>query len=441
MSFLNHTATHAEDLAPHAAGPWSTRLRTEPQRRLLRALWATGIVVFVWAAVFKLDKVTHATGRVIPSVENQVVQHLEGGIIAEVLVTEGARVAAGQVVMRITDQFTTADAANARTDVVSRQIRLASLEAEIGGAASFAVDPALARQAPHIAESETGLFVARRSQLSQELAVIESQARAHRSEIASIEARLQSLRAEEEIQQERLRLLESAAARNAASRQEVLDRRATLEQLRTRISDSATAIPQIRAQAQEAESRAASARARFLAEAEQEAAELRVELAQAEQSLTAFDDRSSRGEVRAPMDGVVKEIFFATVGGVVRGGDPLIEITPLDDRILIEARLTPEDRADVWPGQDATVKISAYDFTTHGGLAARVIDISPDALQDQQGETYFRVRLSADASQFGSEFPVIPGMTADVDIQAGRRTILSYLLSPIQDVSERALRE
>jgi multidrug efflux pump subunit AcrA (membrane-fusion protein) len=174
-------------------------LRTEPQRRLLRALWATGIVVFVWAAVFKLDKVTHATGRVIPSVENQVVQHLEGGIIAEVLVTEGARVAAGQVVMRITDQFTTADAANARTDVVSRQIRLARLEAEIGGAASFAVDPALARQAPHIAESETGLFVARRSQLSQELAVIESQARAHRSEIASIEARLQSLRAEEEI--------------------------------------------------------------------------------------------------------------------------------------------------------------------------------------------------------------------------------------------------
>lgn len=391
--------------------------------------------------MFKLDKVTHATGRVIPSVENQIVQHLEGGIIAEVLVTEGARVEAGQVLMRITDQFTTADAANARTDVVSRQIRLARLEAEIAGAASFAVDPALALQAPHIAESETGLFVARRSQLGQELAVIDSQVRAHRSEIASIEARLLSLRAEEEIQQERLRLLESAAARDAASRQEVLDRRAGLEQLRTRISDSATAIPQIRAQAQEAESRAASARARFLAEAEQEAAELRVELAQAEQSLTAFDDRSSRGEVRAPMDGVVKEIFVATVGGVVRGGDPLIEITPMDDRILIEARLTPEDRADVWPGQEATVKISAYDFTTHGGLAARVIDISPDALQDQQGETYFRVRLSADASAFGAEFPVIPGMTADVDIQAGRRSILSYLLSPVQDVSERALRE
>jgi len=399
------------------------------------------LMFLVWAALFKVDKVTHASGRVVPSVENQVVQHLEGGIITEVLVREGERVHAGQVLMRITDQFNTADANNARTDVVSRQIRLSRLEAEIAGAATFTVDPALALQAPHIAESETGLFSARRSQLFQEMAVIESQVQAHRSEIASIDARLQSLRAEEQIQRERLQLLEGALARDAASRQEVLDRRAGLEQLRTRISDSATAIPQIRAQAAEAESRAASTRARFIAEAEQEASEIRVDLAQAQESLTAFADRDARAEVRAPMDGVVKEILIPTVGGVVRSGDPLVEITPLDDRILIEARLAPKDRADVWPGQEATIKISAYDFATHGGLSARVVDISPDAIQDQRGESYFRVRLSADASGFGEDSPVIPGMTAEVDIDAGQRTILSYITSPIRDVSARAMRE
>ncbi len=441
MSNVNHNATHQEDLLPHAAGPWSARLRTEPSRRLLRTMWMSSAVFLAWAALFQVDKVTHATGRVIPSVENQVVQHLEGGIIAEVLVREGERVRAGQVLMRISDQFNTADVNNATTDVVSRQIRLARLVAEIAGAANFEVDPALAAQAPHIAASETGLFSARRSQLNQELAVIDSQIRAHNSEIASIEARLQSLRAEEQIQRERMTLLEAAAARDAASRQEVLDRQATVEQLRTRISDSQTSIPQIRAQAAEAASRAASARARFIAEAEQEAAELRVELAQAEQSLTAFADRTARAEVRAPMDGVIKEIFVQTVGGVIRGGDPLIEITPLDERILIEARLPPQDRADVWPGQEATVKISAYDFATFGGLDALVVDISPDAIQDPQGEAYFRVRLSADGSSFGEDRPVIPGMTADVDIRAGRRTILSYLISPIQDVTERAMRE
>jgi membrane fusion protein, adhesin transport system len=441
MTNALHKSATVEHLAAHAPGPWSARLRTEPQARLLRTLWIVAIVFVAWAALFKVDSVTRAAGRVIPSMQNQVVQHLEGGIVSEILVHEGDRVKAGDIIMRISNEFTTADASNARTDVVSMQITLARLEAETSGAAVFTIDPALALQAPHIARSEEGLFNARRNQLREELAVIESQARGHRSEIASIEARLLSLRTEEQTQRERLQLLEGALAANAASRQEVLERRGNLEQLRTRISDSVTSLPQVRAQAQEAESRRASILAQFISKAEEEAAALRVELAKATQGLTAFDDRSARTDVRAPIDGIVQKIVVQTIGGVVQGGDPLVEIVPVDQTVMIEARLRPQDRGDVWPGQQATVKISAYDYTTHGGLQAEVVEISPDAIQDQKGESYFRVRLSAAAHDFGTERPVIPGMTADVDMQGGRRTILSYLMSPIQQMSERAMRE
>lgn len=438
---ISSSKTPREDLSLHSAGPWSARLQTQPSARLLRTLAITTTAFLAWAAAFQLDSVTRASGRVIPSVQNQMVQHLEGGIVSEILVREGQRVKKGDLLVKISDQFGRADASNARTDVVSKQLMLARLEAEARGASDFEPDPAIAKQAPNIADSERALFYARRNQLREELSVIQSQASGHRSELAAIEARIKNLRTEEQTQRERLTLLEGALAADAASRQEVLDRRASLEQLRTRITDSATAMPQIRAQAQEAENRAASTRARFIAEAEQAASELRVELEKARQGLTAFDDRSQRSEVRAPMDGIVNKLFVQTVGGVIRGGDPLIEIVPVDQQIVIEARLRPQDRADVWPGQDAKVKISAYDYTTHGTLDGKVLEISADALQDQKGETYFRVRLSADGAGFGAEKPVTPGMTADVDILSGRRTILAYLVSPVQNATATALRE
>jgi membrane fusion protein, adhesin transport system len=431
----------SEELAPHSAGPWSTRLRIEPAKRLLRTIWMTLAAFFIWAALFSVDRVTHAQGRVIPSLQNQVVQHLEGGIVTELKVREGDRVRKGDLLMRISNEFTTADVNNARTDVVSMQIALARLEAEARGDATFKVDPTLAAQSPDMAKSEEALFAARRNQLMQDTAIYANQAQMYRSEMAAIQTRLKNLAAEEKIQRERLMLLEGALAADAASRAEVLDRRSQLEQLRTRISDASTSLPQVRAQAAEVESRRASAIAQFVSKAEEAAAKLRVDLAKAREGLTAFNDREDRTDVRAPIDGVINKIIVQTVGGVVRGGDPLVEIVPTDKTVMIEARLRPQDRGDIWPGQSASIKVTAYDSTIHGALPANVIDISPDAIQDPKGEAYFRVRLRADATQFGADKPIMPGMTANVDIRAGKRTILGYLLGPVEKLSQNALRE
>jgi adhesin transport system membrane fusion protein len=423
------------------SGAWSERLRLDPSRKLLGAVFWTTAIFLAWASLFKLDQVTRAHGRVAPGAGTQTIQHLEGGIVTELLVKEGERVRREQPLMRLANQFTAADFSNARTEVAALQITLARLEAETTGTGGFGVDPKLAALAPEIAAAETDLFQSRMGQLRQDLSVVEAQVQSAGLEASSLEARLESLRSEEKVTIEQLRLMERALAVDAISAQEVLDKRNSLQQLRTRISDVATEIPQARARATEAQARKSSIRAKFLAEAEQKAAEVRLAMSKAEQGLSAFSDRQTRTEIRAPVDGVVNRIFARTIGGVVRGGDPIMEITPIDSTIVIEARLSPKDRADVWPGQSATVKVSAFDYSVFGGLEARVVDISPDALQDERGESYFRVRLTADASNLGPENAVSPGMTADVDIKSGRRTVLDYLLAPIEDAAGTALRE
>jgi HlyD family type I secretion membrane fusion protein len=154
-----------------------------------------------------------------------------------------------------------------------------------------------------------------------------------------------------------------------------------------------------------------------------------------------MQDRSRRSEVLAPISGIVNKLHVNTIGGVVKSGEPLVQLVPLEDSLIVEARLSPRDRAEVWPGLPAVVKISAYDYAIHGGLKGRVIDISPDALSDDKGEPYFRVRLAASAADFGPGKPVVPGMMAQVDILTGRHTVLEYLLRPLRVMRDNAFRQ
>lgn len=440
MSAQNPPGTEKTSSFDADAVGWSERLSTRASERLVKTLAVAMVVFLVWAAVFKVDQVTRATGRVAPAAGAQVVQHLEGGIVTELMAKEGDRVRRGAVLLRLSNQFSTADLSNSRTEVAALQIQLARLTAETAGE-PFVVDAALAKAAPTIAASEMDLYRSRVLQLRQDMTVVDAQIQTVRAEARSLEARLASLRSEERVTMDQLRLLERALAADAIGAQEVLDKRNTLQQLRTRISDVTTEIPQAMARAAEAEARRSSIRTKFLAEAEQKSAEVRLALAKAEQGFSAFSDRQKRTEVRAPVDGVINRVYVRTVGGVVRGGEPIMEITPLDSTVTVEAKLDPKDRADVWPGQEATVRITAFENGPYSRLAARVVEISPDAIQDERGTPYFRVRLAADAAKLTSNFSVTPGMTANVDIKSGRRTILEYLTRPIEKVADGALKE
>jgi membrane fusion protein, adhesin transport system len=431
-------------IAPAAVGglaPWSARLRTD---RPTHILVVTGLVLTIflgWAALFSVDKVTRGPGRVLPSVQNQVVQHLEGGIVKGLLVEEGQRVRKGQVLLQLSNEFTAADAENAQTDVVAKKIALARMDAEIAGAGDFHAPADLAAVVPAIAASEEALFHSRRAQLGQSSSIMAEQGRGHRAEIAASAARLRNLRAEEQLMLGQLAKLEKAYAEEAISEREVTDKRAALLSLRTKIDDVQNSIPTTQAELGEASARQREVWTRTMEETKEQAAKLRLELAKANENLTAYTDKRTREEVRAPMDGIVNKLYFQTVGGVIRPGEPVAEIVPVDKTVMVEARVAPRDRGDVWPGLPATIKISAYDSAVYGGLDGKVVDVSADVIQDPKGESYYRVRLKADTARFGQGKPVIPGMTADVAIKAGSQTILDYLLGPLIRVRDGALRE
>ena len=421
--------------------PWSARIRTERPTNVLVLTGAVLTIFLVWAALFSIDKVTRGPGRVLPSVQNQVVQHLEGGIVKRILVEEGQRVRKGQVLLQLSNEFTAADAQNAQTDVVAKKIALARMDAEVAGAGDFSAPADLAKLAPAIAASEEALFHSRRAQMGQSSSIMAEQGRAHRAEIAASGARLRNLRAEETLMMSQLAKLEKAYAEEAISEREVLDKRAALLSLRTKMDDVRNSIPATYAELGESDARRQEVWTRTMEETKEQAAKLRLELAKANENLTAFSDKQSREEVRAPMDGIVNKLFFQTVGGVIRAGEPVAEIGPIDKTVMVEARVSPRDRGDVWPGLPATIKVSAYDSAIYGGLDGKVIDISADVIQDPKGESYYRVRLKADSAHFGEGKPVIPGMTAEVNIKSGRQTILSYILGPLIRIKDGALRE
>lgn len=421
--------------------PLSARGGTHGADRRLRWLAMLFATFVAWAALFHVDKVARGSARVLPGVQNQMIQHLEGGIIEQIMVREGQRVRKGQVLLRIANASLGAEYQTARTEVVAKRIALARMDAEISGAPGFVVPDELARQAPDIALREVALFQSRRAQRGQATGIIDQQAAARRAEVAAEQARLVNLRAEERLLVQQLDKLEAAYREEAISEREVLDKRSALASLRTRIADVANQIPQSAAQLSESGARRAEVLTRDMQDTKEKASALRLELAKADEQYTAAADKQGRTEVRAPMDGIVNKLFVQTVGGVVKGGEPLAEIVPVDKVVQVEARIAPRDRGNVWPGQTATVKVTAYESTLYGGLEAKVIDVSPDVMQGEKGEPYYRVRLAADTSTFGPGRPVIPGMTAEVNIRAGRQTILDYILGPLIRVRDNALRE
>ncbi|RVT43563.1 HlyD family type I secretion periplasmic adaptor subunit [Sphingobium algorifonticola] len=421
--------------------PWSARVRTDGQTRVLKVLGFLVVAFLAWAILFQVDKVTRGAGRVLPSVQNQVVQHLEGGIVKELLVQEGQRVRKGQILMKVSNQFTIAEFENARTDVIAKKITLARMEAEVSGASSFTVPEELARVAPEIAASEEALFYSSRNQRGQESGIISEQARARRAEIAGLQSRLGNLRKEQTLMMTQLDKLERAYQAEAISEREVLEKRSALLALQTRIADVQSQIPQAMAQLSESTARKGEIWTKSVQETKAEAARLRMELAKADETLGAYTDKESREEIRAPMAGIVNKLYVQTVGGVIRGGEPIVEIVPVDKVVMVEARIAPKDRGQVWAGLPANIKISAYDSAIYGGLDGQVVDVSPDVIQDAKGEVFYRVRLRADTTRFGRGKPVIPGMTAEVNIKSGRQTIMDYILGPLIRIRDSAMRE
>lgn len=416
------------------------RIATRSQRLFVSTAFAGVSAFLVWANFTELDKVTRGNGRVVPQQQNQIIQHLEGGIVREILVKEGDRVEKGAPLLRIENSFQRAELLQAQLEIRVKSLRIQRLEAEINNK-PFEINPDLQRDFPRIADTEAGLYETRKKTISEQIAILDDQHRQKEIELSELKSRWKNISRERELVVQRVTSLRRLVSVGAVSSNELIENERTLQQIEGRISDLTHDIPKTEAAMSEISRRRSETRLRFRAEAEKERSDIELQIAKLDETVTAMRDRSERSEVIAPISGTVNKLNVTTIGGVVKSGEQLGQIVPIDSSIAVEARILPKDRAEVWPGQTAVVKISAYDFSLYGGLKGKVIEVSPDALQDEKGQPYFRVRLEAGGSSFGPDRPVVPGMIADIDILSGRRTIMETLIRPIKSLRDNALRQ
>jgi membrane fusion protein, adhesin transport system len=396
-----------------------------------------------WSAVAHIDEVAVGNGKIIPSSQIQMIQNLEGGIVAEMLVREGETVEQGQVLLRVDATGFQSELRQNRARQIALEGQIARLTAEIEGRDIVFPSRILADR-PDVAERESALFRSRLSELEAALDGIRQQVEQRRQEVNNLKSREQSLARGLSFAQQELSMSLELAEKGYRSKLEVLKLRQKFTELEGQLDSTRIAIPQAQAALSEAERRLEERRHAHRSQALAELTQYRSELVALNEAMSAHEDRVTRREVRSPVHGIVKHLKVHTIGGVVQPGADLVEIVPVDDQLLVEARVSPSDIAFIRPGQKATVKLSAYDYSIYGGLDAELEHISADSLMNERGEPYYLIRVRTKQNHLGSEekkLAVMPGMVATVDIVTGDKTVLQYIMKPLLKTTERALRE
>ncbi|MEO0771969.1 MAG: HlyD family type I secretion periplasmic adaptor subunit [Pseudomonadota bacterium] len=417
-----------------------------------RGVWALLLVIglgmgafFTWAWAFEIEEVTRATGKVVPSRQLQVVQSLEGGIVAALEVREGDLVDEGDELARIDDTSAGSDLGELREREAALMATEARVAAEAGGAETVTFSDDLQARAPTAVTAERQVFLSRQQQLLAEMSVLEDQLAQREATLIEAKANIAKLEAQLAPLQEETELTEGLVDTGSVSRVEFLRLQGDVARISGDLEVSRARTPGIEASIREAENQIASARSSYVLTAREKGAQISGELAVLREAMRAATDRVTRTSLRAPVHGTVNRLHVTTIGAVVQPGEPIVEIVPRDDQLLVEAQINPRDVAFIRPGHPASVKITAYDFLVYGALDGTVERIGADALTDPEGNQYFQVMVRTEESALpaASEgtLPISPGMVAQVDIQTGRKTVMDYLLRPLRRAQAEALRE
>jgi membrane fusion protein, adhesin transport system len=416
---------------------------------LLYTVAAFVVVFVIWADQAVLDEVTRGQARVIPSSQVQLIQNLEGGILADVRVREGEVVEKGQVLLRIDNTRAQSDLADLRQQDLHLTAVVARLEGEIAGftSAEIVFPERLLTDAPGLVKAERLNAQIRKEQLESQLGILREQMIQKEQEIAELTSKLENVKNSLGLAQQQLKIKKPLAEQGVISKVELLQVQRDVNELKTERDATQLSIPRAEAALKEAQNRVNEKTNTFRSEAAEELSRHRAELASVQEQLIGNQDRVTRTEVRSPLRGTVKEIKIRTIGGVIRPGEDLMEIVPIEDSLLVEAKIKTTDSGFVHLDQQAVVKFDTYDYSIYGGLDAVVEFKSSDAIEEEVGgkrERFFRVRLRTDRSFLGTAsmpLPIGPGDTAMVDILTGQKTVLQYLMQPILRARDMAFRE
>lgn len=395
-----------------------------------------------WAAASDFEQVAIAQGEVMPRDRVKVIQHLDGGVIKTLYVQEGETVEAGTPLVELTLPASTMNEPELRVRLDGMLLKLARLRAA-GDGAPLELPAEVAARRPGMAAAEAAALDAERERHASTLSTLQEQTRQRRFTIQELSETRGALQAELRLARENLAISSDLARDGLTSKMEHLERRQDVSRLEGELAALAPAIPRAEAALAEAEEKLREARLDFRRVALEEARDLEAEVARTRELLASASEREARTVLRSPVAGIVKNLRTTTVGGVVRTGEPIMELVPIHDNLVIEARLDPADRGPVQVGQPVRIKISAYDFLRFGALDGRIDRISADTSQDADGRPFFRITVAPERAYLGreGELPIMPGMTAQVDVLTGSKSLLSSVIQPLMRIRDEAFRE
>lgn len=429
-------------MAPKTAAAKSTT----PSFSKITLLVISALVIsfLIWANFSEIDVVTRGNGRVIPSQKTQIISNLEGGIIKEVLVKEGQIVESGQVLMRL-DPKVAAVHYKANREQYLRYLATATrLEAQLEGT-DYQVPEEVKKEFPAVAEEEMTHYRERKQQLTTQESIAKQVMLEKKQETLEAKAKIEQAEAQFDLSKQELTMVEPLVNEQLISKREILRLQRDTANLKGEIATGKATLAKAQAGFSQAQFEFNQVPNRFQNEDQEQLRDVKIKLAEEHGAMLETQDRLTRTEIRSPMKAIVKEIKLKTMGGVIRGGDEVITLVPYADNLLIEALIAPSDVAFVHVGQEVNVKVMAYDYSIYGSLQGHVIEVSADTVHDQeQKKDFYRVLIRVQQNYLiyrDKKLPIIPGMSVQVDILTGTRTVMQYLLKPIIKGASSSLTE
>jgi adhesin transport system membrane fusion protein len=415
----------------------------------------------IWAYFAELDRVTRGEGKIIPSSQVQIIQSLDGGILQELYVKEGMQVSKGQIIARIDDTRFRSDMAQQTQEVDALRANIIRLRTELSSVLvadvpkwqqqvkiektqlKFPED--LIKNSPKLIARNQDEYNTRLNNIENQVAIQGQQIKQREQEIKELTSKISTLENSLALINRELDLTIPLARKNIVPQVELLKLQRTVNDTKGELSALRLLKPKVKSSFEEAVLKRREAVFKYRTDARSVLNELQSSLSRLNEAQVSAQDKVSKALILSPVVGTVKTLHITTLGGVVKPGEVLLEIVPSEDKLLVEAKIIPKDIAFIYVGLKAMVKISAYDFTRYGGLEGVVEHISADTTQDEEGNSFYIIRVRTNESNMQSSsnqvMPIIPGMMTSVDVIISKRTVLEYILNPLLRAKELALRE
>lgn len=397
-----------------------------------------------WASFAQVDEITKGSGKVIPSEQVQVIQNLEGGIVSKILIKEGQHVKKGDVLVKIDDKIITSSFNEQLLRLDELKAKAARLKAQMNGKAFYLNKKIKKKINPRVVNNEQKLYKSNMRQLNKTVEMLNEKVNQKQFDLVNLKDKIRNQVKNYNLILEEISINKPLYKKGIISKVEYLKLIREANKISSDVKADQHTIPTLKSEIKEAKQKISEEKLKFKNTASEEYNKISAEIDRIVQKSNAIEDKVDRTVIVSPVDGIVKQIFINTIGGVIKPGMDICEIVPVSKQLIIEAKIKPSDIAFLYPNQDAVVKFTAYDFAIHGGLKGKVVTISADTIVDDKGDSYYMVNVKTDKNYLGSidnKLDIIIGMTAEVDILTGKKTILDYILKPILKAKNSALRE